>query len=884
MSDFKEIIDYLEVFRNEALSKSQLVAKVDFDFDENSIFEEELISVNKQDLLTNSKFYYNLESNIYDQGLKTLYLQPQNSGNVFYYKKIEFSQNNTFITKYKRVPDYFSDQLEDLDENTLTPINITSTKGYYYDQKNDIIIYANILNNTTVTNDVFSYAPNDLSLQSGSHIIDEGDLQNNKNFSIGYYIGNKELVDRDINTFNVINREVNLFKNTKSGLVNLFPSLNNKTLVYAYYEKGIPVTSFLAKNNPAISLSFKNHLILLEFLNHTIFYEFDNLDQFSNGDRNKFLKGYISYIEVLINQNRKNFLDTLQILYYIPAYVLKVTGYTFLWNLLDRAILAGFVTEDRNAKKESFLIHILEGLYESYYDKSFFMLHLLNTIQGKTRLEHLHYRIDTENNVKLVQLLFKAWKKTRFVKPDIEKNPEFKITNGPVFLPYDSQKWAGFYFSNANVNFEKQTIEVELETGKKVYEPIRRKTEDGVWVDDVKEKEIKENYNYHPLYPIYIKNIEKQDTTIAFESIIPAFLLYVNENKAWWNNFVKTGEYVVDVLTISSGFASLKSAKYFANIARMAQTAESVSGAEKVAEAANILKNIKNASGVVEISSSSVNIMLKITELDETEFGQNLSKVLFYLELLTLAGELTIPMKANLKKSAKEVIHTSDGALRKKYPELFTELYKIIGFDDLGRKLVYIVNYQEIGKQGNKIIFKLVDHTGNEIGELIRGIGIKGRSTKYQLIIKGKKIDLNSEITLYNAQMGKSNNLPIKAGEEILYADINIPTKITQQYSGLGEIMLDESLAYFNNNVKFGKVDGNFGYWVKFEEYYKDYGGQSINLKQFWQAVDAGKPYEEAAFETFTGKWAEKNGFTKIVINDVKKDISKENVIIKFIK
>lgn len=84
---------------------------------------------------------------------------------------------------------------------------------------------------------------------------------------------------------------------------------------------------------------------------------------------------------------------------------------------------------------------------------------------------------------------------------------------------------------------------------------------------------------------------------------------------------------------------------------------------------------------MVEVSSSSVNLMLKLTELDETELGQSLSKVLFYLELLTLAGELTAPMKANIKKSAREVIDNADGVTRTKYAELFSELYKIVGVD-----------------------------------------------------------------------------------------------------------------------------------------------------------------------------------------------------------
>lgn len=34
---------------------------------------------------------------------------------------------------------------------------------------------------------------------------------------------------------------------------------------------------------------------------------------------------------------------------------------------------------------------------------------------------------------------------------------------------------------------------------------------------------------------------------------------------------------------------------------------------------------------------------------------------------------------------------------------------------------------------------------------------------------------------------------------------------------------------------------------------YRDYGGESLLLRQFWDAVDSGKNYQEAAFSTFSG-------------------------------
>lgn len=69
-------------------------------------------------------------------------------------------------------------------------------------------------------------------------------------------------------------------------------------------------------------------------------------------------------------------------------------------------------------------------------------------------------------------------------------------------------------------------------------------------------------------------------------------------------------------------------------------------------------------------------------------------------------------------------------------------------------------------------------------------------------------------------------------------------------------------------------------FWGK----WKEEEGQSINLRDFWKAVKEDKlPYEKAAFKTFTGAWAKKNGFTKVVF-DPNTPATKRIVIVKFLK
>ena len=56
------------------------------------------------------------------------------------------------------------------------------------------------------------------------------------------------------------------------------------------------------------------------------------------------------------------------------------------------------------------------------------------------------------------------------------------------------------------------------------------------------------------------------------------------------------------------------------------------------------------------------------------------------------------------------------------------------------------------------------------------------------------------------------------------------------------------------------------------------------NLQQFWEKVNVEKmSYEEAALNTFTGKWAKENGFSKVRIKN-QKDIEPDEVTLVILK
>lgn len=117
----------------------------------------------------------------------------------------------------------------------------------------------------------------------------------------------------------------------------------------------------------------------------------------------------------------------------------------------------------------------------------------------------------------------------------------------------------------------------------------------------------------------------------------------------------------------------------------------------------------------------------------------------------------------------------------------------------------------------------------------------------------------------------------------MLMGDFNIPTAITYRYSGLGDLILSDAIVFYQSNKKFGRLDGVIGWWKK-ASMYEDYGGQSINLKKFWEAVDDGMSYEKAALETFTGSKMKAKGFGKVRYNTSKNKISETEVIVNFLK
>ncbi|OCA76053.1 hypothetical protein BBI01_04980 [Chryseobacterium artocarpi] len=228
----------------------------------------------------------------------------------------------------------------------------------------------------------------------------------------------------------------------------------------------------------------------------------------------------------------------------------------------------------------------------------------------------------------------------------------------------------------------------------------------------------------------------------------------------------------------------------------------------------------------------------------------------------------------------------------KAYQKILQEIRKVsYSSEKVGEYLETIVNRRRIvsvetdvnlgitPEKGIKMSFRLIDEFGNYAGELIRAQE-KGDKLVYSLSVRGKPQKLNCFTRLLDEKSAIPNELPVYGNERMLMGDFNIPKTITDKYSGLGDLVLSDAMAFYQTNKKFGQLDGVIGWWKK-ATMYEDYGGQSINLTKFWEARAAGKSIEEAALSTFTGSRMKAKGFGKIRYRT--QDIKENEVIVNFL-
>jgi len=605
--------------------------------------------------------------------------------NVFYIKTEE--QNGEFINLETNRSETVENQQE------LQEIEIGLYHDYIYDKNNrEIVTVSHNLQEIPLFNDLAVFDPEQIGIETGTYTYHYSKAVSTFGQFVNALLKLIEIIANPFTSIGDKKQNVEIEVN-KKGTIYLVPSIGfdssgNYYLYYYYSSSGKKLFYKMNEQDIAMTLKFNAQEPFLSFLNEAIFTQknFEYLGEPYQERRADLIDDFHEMIiKPLENKLRNNhvftYYDAMTTLYYLTDDIVMTLSSDSLWSIFEYAVSRDSLTNKLSLEEESIFIKLLEAISNNEKAKISFLNRLLQKKDPEmTYLQFLFERLQGENGLAFCNLVNKIWKTSRFANPYSDKNEEFKYTDGPIFLPYESEKYLGFYFSNAKITFNKENnINVDFDTDKKEQKTVKSSDEFGVEYDETVEKSIIAHYTYHPFYPIFLDNIEKQETEIKLDTIIPAFMLLANGDQQFWHNVIKTGEYALDAITTLSGVGNIAKFRHLAKLAEIAAVASDVSNANKIIRTANVLRYVKGAAGVVEITSGSVNAMLKLTGLDDTESGRSLSKVLFFLELITLTGELTVSLNGGLKKVAKEAIDNSDGALRAKHPELFADLYKIAG-------------------------------------------------------------------------------------------------------------------------------------------------------------------------------------------------------------
>ncbi|MBB4807400.1 hypothetical protein HNP38_002704 [Chryseobacterium defluvii] len=688
MSDFENIVEFLRLHRRSEEAEKNALSPTDVLF--NSLEDNESYHVNKNSFETDFTKYKRIIGILEYHNAESIYLLKTGTERKYFVK-----------TAYGKYQNLLDESIVILNEEWLIELPIEFAKySYIYDtEKNIVVIVAETLKEVFIFPDQIYYDP------KGKYLIDIGSDTYTYDYedhvtTFGKIV--KVLFEDESYLWNNPEKKVQVLKSEKEGKINLIPfmqveyGLGNFILKYLYYEKDYRPKFFLPDDQCALVLKFKGIGGLLTFLDQTLFKEGFSLEKGENENvlrdyfRDQFMKQIIHTIEDnLKNKSTFAYYDAMKTLFYLPESVAVMFSDDFFWMLLEMAISRDSLTNKTDLAEENIFVKLIRVILQKEGLEVKLMNWLLERIkdgdQNITKFEYIYDRINGDNFLEFAKLIAQAWKKSRFIYPDTEKNPEFATTDGPLFLPYKSGKTLGFYFSNVSMSFETHSqkgrlLKTEYETGKtQKVDKVEAKTGTVYQVDE----EIVNLFWYHPFHPVYLKDIQNQETSMKLDSIVPAFMLKANRDKQFWSNVITAGEYALDVVTTLSGVGNIAKFRYLAKFAAKAGKLRFVSEAGRTVVAAR--KAVVATAAVVEITSGTVNALLKLTGVRDTEWGKSISEYLFWLELLSLSGELTVAVHNGLRKSAKEILEHEDDLRKtaknadeaKQIDELLEELRKV---------------------------------------------------------------------------------------------------------------------------------------------------------------------------------------------------------------
>jgi hypothetical protein len=659
MSDFKKIVEFFRL--NRRLEEANKI---------NSENNRRTLTIleTKEDYEINTQDYNGLKllRDIFQNFAATeVFILNKSSGKEFYVKtnagtyfNLATEQINTNITPL----DLYAVSLEDF------PAEI-----YFYDTvKNCVVFDMFLIKNVQIFPESIRYDPHSDFFEDFSHqetlsysynthktwVYDFVSLLIPNNDPEGDPFA-KQVSDSDVSVTQIrITQVIDIIPVIKESMGKYFVYYNlykkdDRKIVPFYQNRN----HFSDESIPVITLIFNSLGAFMSYFNDTIFSQTEN---FTIGKRKTFLNQYYEIVVLPLIRNLESkstfsYYDALQALYYLPESLFYMLPEGFLWTFFEKAIANDSFTNKPYSKEEDIFLKILKVLASTEKNAVLLIEKLSKNVSednnSQMLLEFFYKRIHGDNFIEFADIVNKAWRKTSFVDSSSKTNSKFASTNGPKHLPYHSEKLAGFFFSNLSASFEdnpndkkERFLQFKFDTGK-TRKVTKVHPKAGTYKAD---EEIIDYYYYHPFYPVKIKNVDEdnqdQETAIKLDAIVPAFMLLANSNKQFWHNVIKSGEYALDigVIALSSGTLSGLAA----------------------AEVISALAIARGIGATAAITSSVANIILKLANAEESALGQAFCEYLFWIEMLSLSGELTLAIRNGLKRSATKLVGKEEDLTR----------------------------------------------------------------------------------------------------------------------------------------------------------------------------------------------------------------------------
>ncbi|MFK7750487.1 MAG: hypothetical protein AB8B65_19000 [Kordia sp.] len=663
MSDLRYLIDYLaeENKTNVTIPRKKYVR-----FDANLIRSDFLYQADGNSIFTAIKDTYLISVALASS--QSLWYRETTDDYVYYIKKI-INNNGTTTEEFHVLNSAYFDNPEciSLDEiNDLSEIPLSYNQFEYITDTNTLYLVFEELDMVFLDgrNNNFYYTRASLAA------IENGEYDLNYKDSLGLYddVWDNLARNHSEKTLNRNQRKVTLdFNETiTEGSVFKFPIISHVssttgrvTLDYNF-DNGEPIIhSKIINTNYAFRIEFKSFQAFLSFCNQVYFSKGATFDlKIYPKVEKRFYEKYHEIVSDLIRESKRSsrpLANLIDIVWFLPQTYLQSSArfLPLLWDLMIE-ILEEDDVNNRGLNKEDLVSYIIINMSKILSPDQFLNQFLLTIVNKKdTPFKKLFEELQTDDFKTFVNVFWSVWSQSSYASFDPKKNPvlsENEEDTAPLVLPYTIDSTLGFYHSNAKIKFanDQTSIDVALSvnTGKTVTYGKRRRDQITVNVYN------HYKYNYHVFHPVAIINEKAPkflyDTNEGQQfTVLPAFVLLANEESAFWKNIQTGGEYLIDIVTTFSGVGNLAKFRHLKSIAKLGH---------KLTLAQKAKKAVTGVAAFVEISSGTINALLKLTGVNDTEFGQNVSEVLFYLELFALGGEITNFIGKRLAKASKALL------------------------------------------------------------------------------------------------------------------------------------------------------------------------------------------------------------------------------------